>query len=123
MSISNVTLRKRPVVLAASPESDSTKFLVETLEGIRAILGPLSANMLKTQNPKYGSSVVSCKVGKARELIKFLDQQDFTTVDRPIAFVAGGTRLESTGEKTFVNYNAAMGVLLIGTTIQKNSPL
>lgn len=110
-------------VKASSGSGSPESFLEETLTGLDSLLGPFTSAKNTPKSTKYGSAVVFCKAGKARELIKFLEQQDFTTVDRPVAFISGGMRLESSGEKTFINYNAALGVLLIGTTITKNLSL
>ena len=109
--------------VTSAPPLDKNQFLEETIAGLKSLLGPFTKDAQIHNGTKYGASVVGCKTSKARELIKLLESLDFTTVDRPVAFIAGGMRMEDTGEKTFVNYNSMLGVLIVGTNIHKNAPL
>lgn len=113
----------KPLKVTSAIPLGKDQFLEETIAGLKSLLGPFTKDAQIHNGTKYGASVVGCKPQKAKALIKLLESLDFTTVDRPIAFIAGGMRLEDTGEKTFVNYNSMLGVLIVGTTIQKNALL
>lgn len=107
-----------------SPYNDSMQFLQDLGAALNAELGPFKKPLSHvTLNPKIGTAVYACKPGKAKQLLGALKQLDFTTIERPIAYVYGGTRVEASGEKTFVNYNSAVGILIVGTDITKDSPL
>ena len=119
MSIAKITINQGKVILAAAED----KNLLEVIESLRSVLGPWSTNLLKTSPSAYGSSVVSCKAGKAYAVMKLLEQLGYRITSRPSEFTAVcGSNMVAAGI-IFVNYNEAIGTLLLGTTIQKNPPL
>jgi hypothetical protein len=115
MSIKRLTSKNAPL--------DPRALVAQLISELKAVLGPFGAPLKHPSSGKWAFSVVGCKIGKHKEVVKLLGNIDFVTVDRPVAFCAGGMLIEPTGEKTFVNYNAAVGVLTIGTTVQKDIEL
>lgn len=100
------------------------QFLGELGVALTNAVGPFTGTLThKAANRNIGSSVYACKPGKSAAIMSALKELDFTTIARPVSYVYGGTRVEASGEKTFVNYNSAVGVLIVGTDITKRDPL
>lgn len=107
-----------------APYNESTQFLDELGAALKNAVGPFTGTLThKSENKSIGSSVYACKPGKSKALMSALKGLDFTTIERPISYVYGGTRVEASGEKTFVNYNSAVGVIIVGTDITKRDPI
>jgi hypothetical protein len=111
-----------PIPSYSKPDEE-IRFLDELGIKLASLLGPFKTSNLSGPQGRIGSSVVRCKIGKGKELVKLLASEDFTTMERPALYVYGGVRMEVSGEKTFVTYSSALGILLLGTTITKKPML
>lgn len=102
---------------ATASTKTSTAGLMDSLrDGLASALGGLKEVTVRTPG-KYNAYVFVATHGKLNTVSKTLKGLDFSVVKLDTQKVTTGTRMETDGQTTYVQYLAASGLLVISTTL------
>lgn len=95
----------------------STAGVLDSLrEGLASTLGALKEVQVRTPG-KYNAYVFVSVPGKLNAVAKTLKGLDFSVVKLDTQKTTTGTRMETDGQMTYVQYLASSGLLVISTTL------